>query len=69
MDKLQIFGYKFNNFAYLTDMKTVKDKEVEKLKGVKVLVVNALRIEPHHSHFNLEEALYFINKVNPEKLI
>ncbi|GAA4898782.1 MBL fold metallo-hydrolase [Flaviramulus aquimarinus] len=66
-NKLQVFGYRFNDFAYLTDMKTVKDKEVKKLKGVKVLVVNALRIKPHQSHFNLEEALQFINKVNPEK--
>ncbi|TXG39769.1 MBL fold metallo-hydrolase [Seonamhaeicola maritimus] len=65
--ELQVFGFKFNNFAYLTDMKTVKDKEVEKIKNVKVLVVNALRIEPHRSHFNLEEALEFIKKVNPKK--
>ena len=65
-DKLQVFGFRFQDFAYLTDMKMVKDNEVEKLKNVKVLVVNALRIEPHQSHFNLEEALAFIKKVNPE---
>jgi phosphoribosyl 1,2-cyclic phosphate phosphodiesterase len=65
-DKLQVFGFKFGDFAYLTDMKTVKAEEVEKIKNVKVLVVNALRIEPHPSHFNLEEALQFIAEVNPE---
>ena len=65
-DSLQVFGFRFGDFAYLTDMKTVKDKEVEKLKNVKILVVNALRVEPHQSHFNLEEALAFIQKVNPE---
>jgi len=65
-NKLQVFGFKFGDFAYLTDMKTVKDKEIEKIKHVKVLVVNALRIEPHQSHFNLEEALQFIEKVQPE---
>ncbi|WNH10220.1 MBL fold metallo-hydrolase [Thalassobellus suaedae] len=65
--ELQVFGFKFNDFAYLTDVKSVKDKEIEKIKNVKVLVVNALRIEPHRSHFNLEEALQFISKVNPEK--
>ncbi|MFI1771298.1 MBL fold metallo-hydrolase [Thalassobellus citreus] len=64
---LQVFGFRFNDFAYLTDMKTVKDKEIEKIKNVKVLVVNALRLEKHRSHFNLDEALQFINKVNPEK--
>jgi len=64
--KLQVFGFRFGDFAYLTDMKTVADEEVEKLKGVKVLVVNALREKEHMSHFNLEEALAFIDKVQPE---
>lgn len=64
---LQVFGYRFKDFAYLTDMKTVTEAEIEKLKGVKVLVVNALREQPHHSHFNLEEALAFIQKVKPER--
>ena len=59
-NRLQVFGYRINEFAYLTDVKTISDDEIKKLKGVKVLVVNALRIEPHHSHFNLEEALDFI---------
>lgn len=63
---LQVFGFRFGEFAYLTDMKTVKDVEIEKIKNVKVLVINALRIESHYSHFNLNEALAFIKKVNPE---
>ena len=65
--KLQVFGFRFNDFVYITDAKTIEDKEIEKLKGVKVLVVNALRGKPHLSHFNLEEALAFISKVNPEQ--
>ncbi len=65
--KLQVFGFRFKDFAYLTDMKTIKSKEIEKLKGLDVLVVNALREEPHMSHFNLEEALEFINRVNPKR--
>lgn len=64
---LQVFGFRFKDFAYLTDMKTVDDVEIEKIKNVKVLVVNALRMEQHYSHFNLEEALEFIRKVNPER--
>lgn len=64
--ELQVFGYRFNDFAYLTDMKTVEDKEIDKIKHVKVLVINALREAPHYSHFNLEEALSFIEKVNPK---
>jgi phosphoribosyl 1,2-cyclic phosphate phosphodiesterase len=64
---LPVFGYRIDDFAYLTDVKTVEDGEIEKLKGLKVLVVNALREEPHHSHFSLQEALDFITLVNPEK--
>lgn len=66
-NRLQVFGYRIENFAYLTDVKTVEDEEIDKIKGVKILSINALRIEPHHSHFNLEEALAFIEKVQPEK--
>jgi len=66
-NKLQVFGYRVGGFTYLTDVKSVKKKELEKIKGSKVVVVNALRIEPHISHFNLEEALAFIKEVNPEK--
>ncbi len=66
-DKLQVFGYRIGDFTYLTDVKRIKEKEIEKIKGSKVVVVNALRLEPHLSHFNLKEALAFIEKVKPEK--
>ena len=65
--ELQVFGYRFNRFAYLTDMKTMDDTEIDKLKGVDILAVNALRHEQHVSHFNLEEALELIKKVQPKK--
>ncbi|CAM4097230.1 MBL fold metallo-hydrolase [Flavobacterium antarcticum] len=64
---LQVFGYRIGDFVYLTDVKTIEDVEIEKIKGVKVLVINTLRKEPHPTHFNLEEALDFIKKVAPEK--
>lgn len=64
---LQVFGYRIDDFAYLTDVKTIEAIEIEKLKNLKVLVVNALRDEKHHSHFNLQEALDFITLVQPEK--
>lgn len=63
----QVFGYRLGNFAYLTDVKTIDENELKKLKGVKVLVVNALREEYHETHFNLTEALEFIKIVNPER--
>ncbi len=64
--KMPVLGFRFGKFAYVTDAKTVEDSEIEKLKGVEVLIVNALRKEPHISHFNLEEALAFIEKVKPK---
>ena len=48
-------------------MKTVPENEIDKLKNLEILVINALREEPHMSHFNLEEALNFIEKVQPKK--
>ncbi|MCP4521655.1 MAG: MBL fold metallo-hydrolase [Cytophagales bacterium] len=65
--KLPIFGYRVKDFAYITDAKTIADTEVEKLKGVKTLVINALQHKPHISHFTLEEALEMIEQINPEK--
>ena len=53
--------------AYLTDVKTIEQSEIDKIKGLKVLVINALREEPHDTHFNLQEALDFITLVRPEK--
>ena len=66
-NKLQVFGYRLGDFAYLTDIKTISEIEIAKLKDLKVLVVSALRREPHHSHFNLEEALKFVEMVKPER--
>ncbi|MDC6405810.1 MULTISPECIES: MBL fold metallo-hydrolase [Maribacter] len=66
-NRLKVFGYRIGGFTYLTDVKSVAEEELEKIVGTKVLVVNALRIEPHHSHFNLEEALDFVKKVKPQR--
>lgn len=64
---LEIFAYRIGDFAYMTDVKTITPEEAEKLKGVRVLVVSALREEPHDTHFNLEEALDFIKLIMPER--
>ncbi len=64
--KMPVLGFRIKDFTYITDAKTVDDSEVEKVKGSRVLVVNALRKNEHISHFNLDEALDFIEKINPE---
>lgn len=64
---LPVFGFRIDDFTYFTDVKTIDEEELEKAMGTKILVVNALRKDPHHSHFNLSEALDFINRIKPER--
>lgn len=65
--ELKIFGYRFNDFAYITDAKIIANKELEKLKDLEVIVINTLRIEQHPTHFNLQESLDFIKEIKPKK--
>ena len=64
--KLPVFGFRIGKLAYLTDVNRVDPEEREKLKGLDVLVVNALRFEKHISHFNIEEALELIDELKPK---
>lgn len=65
--KLQVFGFRIGDFTYITDMNAISEKEIEKIKGTKILVLNALQKNPHISHFTLDEAIEMVNKINPEK--
>lgn len=55
--KLPVLGFRFGDFCYITDAKTIPEKEQEKIYEIDTLVLNALRIEPHISHFSLSEAI------------
>ncbi len=65
--KLPIFGYRIKDFTYITDANYIENKELKKIKGSKILVINALRKQAHISHFNLKEALEIIDIVKPEQ--
>jgi len=65
--RLPVLGFRLGEFAYLTDGNYISESEKEKLIGVKYLVVNALRREPHISHFNVSEALSLIAELSPRK--
>ena len=65
--KLLIFGFRFENIAYLTDVKTIPEKEKLKLKNLEVLIINAIRYKSHRSHMNMEEALNLIDELKPKK--
>ncbi len=65
--KLPVLGFRIEDFTYITDAKYIPEKEIDKISGTKVLVVNALRRKEHYSHFCLSEAVDFINKIKPER--
>ncbi|MEN8857036.1 MAG: MBL fold metallo-hydrolase [Flavobacteriaceae bacterium] len=64
---LPIVAYRFGKIAYITDLKTIAEEEKQKLKNLEILVVNALRIDDHPTHLNLEEALAFVDEIKPKK--
>jgi phosphoribosyl 1,2-cyclic phosphate phosphodiesterase len=64
---IKIFGFRIGDFAYITDGSAITHKELKKLEGLKVLVINALRIRPHPTHFNLQEAIEIAKTVKPRK--
>lgn len=65
--KLPVFGFRVGNFSYITDANFIPETTHEKLRGTKVLVINALQREHHISHFNLSEAIEIVKKINPAR--
>jgi len=65
--KLPVKGFKVGNFAYITDANFIAEDEKKKLSGLNVLVLNALRREPHISHFTFSEAQELVQELKPKK--
>lgn len=63
--KLPVLGFRIGELCYLTDMNAIADSEIEKFKGIDILIINALRHKEHISHFNLAQALTIIKKAQP----
>lgn len=64
--RLPVFGFRIGDFSYLTDANFIADEEVEKIRGSRVLVINALQKEAHVSHFTLAQALEQVQRIQPE---
>lgn len=64
---LPILGFRIGDLTYLTDVKSVSDVEIQKIKGTKVLITSALHHKPHYSHSNLSEAIKFVQRIQPEQ--
>jgi phosphoribosyl 1,2-cyclic phosphate phosphodiesterase len=64
---LDILGYRFGKFAYITDVKTLSDASIAQLQGLEVLIINALHRSTHYSHMNLVESLAMIQRIKPKQ--
>lgn len=65
--KMPVYGFRIKDFSYITDCNYIPPKEKDKIRGTKVLVIDALRKEKHISHFNLEEAIALIKEMEVEQ--
>ncbi len=65
--KLPVIAYRFNDFAYATDLKTIPDESLDGLRDLDVLVLDCVRIKPHSTHLCLEEALAYIEQIKPKR--
>lgn len=65
--EMKVTGYRLGHFAYVTDIRTYEDAIFSWLNGVRYLIVSALRTEPSHAHFSLQEAVEFVNRAGAER--
>jgi phosphoribosyl 1,2-cyclic phosphate phosphodiesterase len=65
--RLPVYGFRIGDFSYITDANYIAEGELEKIKGSRVIVLNALRREPHISHFTLDQAVELLRELQPEK--
>lgn len=64
--QMPVLGFRFGNIAYITDMSSIEDTELEKLRGLKHLTLNTVSYNPHHSHFSLQEAVALAQRIGAE---
>ena len=64
---MPVLGFRIGGFTYITDAKTIRPEELDKVRGTDTLVLNALREKQHYSHLNLSEALAIVEEVKPRQ--
>ncbi len=65
--RMRVFAFRIEDFTYITDANFIHHDEKKKIAGSKVIVINALRKDPHISHYNLKQAIEVIRELNPQK--
>lgn len=65
--KLPVIAYRFNDFAYATDLSVIPNESMDALRGLDTLVLDCVRIKPHSTHLCLDEALAYIEELKPRQ--
>jgi len=65
--KIPILGFRFDDFTYITDASFISEETIEKTKGTRVLILNALRQKPHSTHFSIAQAIEISRRIAPEQ--
>jgi phosphoribosyl 1,2-cyclic phosphate phosphodiesterase len=64
--RMQCVGYRIGSTAYITDCSEIPEPSLEKLQGLSTLILDCVRLKPHGTHFNLDQALMAVEKIQPE---
>ncbi len=64
--KLPVFGFRIGDFTYITDAKTIDTENIVKIRGSKIVVINALQKDSHISHLTFDEALHLAREIGAE---
>lgn len=65
--RMPILGFRIGDFTYITDVKTIPEEELKKIKGTKILVLSALHQAAHHAHASIEEAIALAERIQPQQ--
>lgn len=65
--KMPVKGFRIADFTYITDAKEIVPAELDKMRGTKTLIINALRPEPHYSHLSIQQAIDIVQEIKPER--
>ena len=65
--KMPVKGFRIGDFTYITDAKEIVPAELDKMRGTKTLIINALRPEPHYSHLSIQQAIDIVQDIKPER--
>lgn len=67
--KMEVFGFRIKDFVYLTDVSSINDVELNKMRGADLIILDALRKKEHISHFNLDQALSLLKDLKPKRAL